>query len=379
MRAGNFLYRCVICYHPPMAQKVFVGLSGGVDSAVSAALLKEQGHEVTGVFIRIYRPEFIECTWKEDRLDAMRVCAALSIPFREIDLSDAYKKEVVDSMIADYKAGITPNPDVLCNATIKFGAFLEWALKEGADKIATGHYALIRTNKPIVELLRGKDASKDQSYFLYRLTQKELQHVVFPVGDMLKSEVRQKALELNLPVANKHDSQGLCFIGDVSIADFLKRFIDLTPGPVVDTDGNTIGEHEGAALLTVGQRHGFSLAKNQENVPHYVTTIDASTNTVVVSARKDDAATKVVAVRNVSWVNESPQKGQEVLVQARYREKPVPATVEPDSERTIVTFAEPHTSPVPNGTFGRVAAPGQSLVVYTGDVCLGGGVIEKAL
>src|SRR3989338_2371760 len=186
---------------------VFVGLSGGVDSAVSAALLKEQRHDVTGVFIRIYRPEFIECTWKEDRLDAMRVCAALSIPFREIDLSDAYKKEVVDSMIADYKAGITPNPDVLCNATIKFGAFLAWARKQGADKIATGHYARVAESVGKYELLRGKDAGKDQSYFLYRLTQKELQHVVFPVGDMLKSEVRQKALQLNLPVANKHDSQ----------------------------------------------------------------------------------------------------------------------------------------------------------------------------
>src|SRR3989344_87208 len=162
--------------------KVFVGLSGGVDSAVSAALLKEQGHDVTGVFIRIYRPEFIECTWKEDRLDAMRVCAALSIPFREIDLSDEYKKEVVDSMIADYQRGITPNPDVLCNRVIKFGAFLDWALREGADKIATGHYARVAERAGEFELLRGKDTGKDQSYFLYRLTQKELRHVLFPVG-----------------------------------------------------------------------------------------------------------------------------------------------------------------------------------------------------
>src|SRR3989344_2447660 len=348
--------------------KVFVGLSGGVDSAVSAALLKEQCHDVTGVFIRIYRPEFIECTWKEDRLDAMRVCAALSIPFREIDLSDAYKKDVVDSMIEDYRRGITPNPDVLCNCAIKFGAFLDWALAQGADKIATGHYAQTSNG----QLLRGLDESKDQSYFLYRLTKEDLGCVFFPVGQLLKSEVRQKALDFGLPVANKHDSQGLCFIGDVSIADFLRRFIDLSPGPVVDKDGNTIGEHEGAALLTVGQRHGFTLAKNQENVPHYVTAIDARTNTVVVSARKDDAATKVAAVRNVSWVGHPPENGQKVLVQARYRETPVAATVcvaERSTHKSDlwvhVEFDDPH-----------IAAPGQSLVVYQGEVCLGGGIIE---
>ena len=369
-------------------ETVYVGLSGGVDSAVSAALLQAQGYRVVGVFIRIYRPEFIECTWKEDRLDAMRVCAALSIPFREIDLSDAYKKEVVDSMIADYKAGITPNPDVLCNATIKFAAFLAWARKQGADKIATGHYAQLRPDSAEAstgrqgsagqapcELLRGADASKDQSYFLYRLSQDELRHVLFPVGHLQKSEVRQKALDFDLPVAQKHDSQGLCFIGDVSIADFLKRFIDLSQGPVVDTDGNSIGEHGGAALLTVGQRHGFTLIKNQENVPHYVTAIDVSTNTVVVSIRKEDAATKVAAVRNVSWVDTAPVSGQKVLVQARYRETPVAATLRDMGGSTHksdlwvhVEFDKPH-----------IAAPGQSLVVYDGDKCLGGGIIEKAL
>ena len=312
---------------------------------------------------------------REDRLDAMRVCAALSIPFREIDLSDEYKKEVVDSMIADYKSGITPNPDVLCNRVIKFGAFLDWALKEGADKIATGHYVRVAERAGEFELLRGKDAGKDQSYFLYRLTQKDLSHVLFPVGHLLKSEVRQKALDCDLPVAKKHDSQGLCFIGDVSMADFLRSFIDLSSGHVVDKEGNAIGEHDGAALLTIGQRHGFRLAKNQENVPHFVTAIDAPTNTVVVSTSKDDAATKLIMVRNASWVDEPPQSGQHVLVQARYREKPVAATLRVAEHSTHksdlwvhVEFEEPH-----------IAAPGQSLVVYQDQVCLGGGIIEKAL
>lgn len=345
--------------------KIFVGLSGGVDSAVSAALLKEQGHDVTGIFIRIYRPEFIECTWKEDRLDAMRVCAALSIPFREIDLSEEYKKEVVDNMIADYQRGITPNPDVLCNRAIKFGAFLEWALREGADKIATGHYAQVHQSSTGYELLRGKDEGKDQSYFLYRLTQTKLSRVLFPVGDMNKSDVRQKALELDLPVAGKHDSQGLCFIGDVSMADFLRRFIDLSPGPVVDKDGNVIGEHQGVALLTIGQRHGVTLFKNSPT-PQYVVALDAQKNTVVVSPHRDDAATPRVSLRDVSWTGDAPASGTNIHVQARYREVAVPATIQIERGTVYVTFDTLHVAP-----------PGQSLVIYKGDTCLGGGIIEK--
>ncbi len=346
-----------------MSTKIFVGLSGGVDSAVSAALLKEQDHNVTGVFIRIYRPEFIECTWKEDRLDAMRVCAALSIPFREIDLSDTYKKEVVDSMISDYQRGITPNPDVLCNTTIKFGAFLEWASAQGAEKIATGHYAQVENGA----LLRGKDESKDQSYFLYRLTQNDLGRVLFPVGGMLKSEVREKALALDLPVANKHDSQGLCFIGDVSIADFLRRFIDLSPGPVIDREGAIVGEHEGAALLTMGQRHGFTLFKSSP-VPLYVVANDAQKNTIVVSPRREDAACSQVVLRDMSWTKNEPGDGANALAQARYREKAVPATIKTIREHASIEFETPHIAPL-----------GQSLVIYHNNVCLGGGVIEKAL
>jgi len=200
-------------------ETVYVGLSGGVDSAVSAAILKEQGHRVVGVFIRIYRPEFIECTWKEDRIDAMRVCAALEIPFREIDLSDEYKKGVVDSMLADYASGITPNPDILCNREIKFGAFLKWALQNGADKIATGHYARVKDGK----LLTANNQEKDQTYFLYRVSESALKQSLMPIGDFkTKTEVRALAKKFGLATANKKDPQGICFVGQVGINDFLE-------------------------------------------------------------------------------------------------------------------------------------------------------------
>src|ERR1041385_6375895 len=189
-------------------KKVFVGLSGGVDSAVSAALLKERGYHVTGVFIKIWRPEFIECTWKEDRIDAMRVCAALEIPFKELDLSEVYKKDIIDSMVKDYARGVTPNPDVLCNRSIKFGGFAKWAFDEGADRIATGHYARTENGK----LLRGVDEKKDQSYFLHLVSENDLKRTLFPVGEMKKTQVRELAKKFNLPVAQKPDSQGLCFI-----------------------------------------------------------------------------------------------------------------------------------------------------------------------
>src|SRR3989344_860547 len=238
---------------------VFVGLSGGVDSAVSAALLKEAGHSVVGAFIKIWRPEFIECPWQKERLDAMRVGAHLGIPFREIDLSDEYKKDVIDDMIANYTRGITPNPDVLCNRHIKFGAFKEWAHAGGADLVASGHYARIVKTGNRFQLHRGKDTHKDQSYFLWRLTEKDLETTLFPVGGFTKPEVRALAEKFGLPVATKKDSQGLCFVGEVTMRDFLARYIDLKQGKVLDEAGAVIGEHDGAALYTLGERHGFRI------------------------------------------------------------------------------------------------------------------------
>ncbi len=348
-----------------MGARVFVGLSGGVDSAVSAALLKAAGYDVVGVFIKIWRPEFIECTWKEDRLDALRVCAALAIPFREIDLSSEYKKNVVDPMLLDYAAGITPNPDVLCNRAIKFGAFSAWARVQGAERIATGHYARIRQEGAHYQLLRGADTEKDQSYFLYRLTQADLARTLFPVGDMVKKAVRAKARSLGLPVAEKHDSQGLCFVGDVSMPDFLRRYISVVRGNVLDMHGKVIGEHEGAALYTVGERHGFTVEGSDiAGVAHYVVRIDTARNEIVVSSARADAQTRSTALSEVHWIHHAP-RDTELAVQARYRETPFAARIKHTRHGHVLESPEPHIFP-----------PGQSLVAYQDDICLGGGIIR---
>lgn len=346
---------------------VFVGLSGGVDSAVSAALLKEQGYKVVGAYIKIWQPEFIECTWREDRLDAMRVAATLGIPFKEIDLSEEYKKEVVEHMVADYARGITPNPDVLCNSKIKFGSFAAWARENGADYVATGHYARIEEKDGQYRLLRGKDENKDQSYFLYQLEASDLARTLFPVGGFTKSEVRARAVQFDLLVAKKPDSQGLCFVGDVSMRDFLSRFIHLKNGPVVDMEGRHIGEHEGAGLYTVGQRHGFTVAHTGASQgAYFVVAVDAVHNTIQVSTRRFDAMRTEVRLPKIHWIGKTRTGSLEAHVQARYRESPQKAQIEMSGISARVRFSEP-----------RIAASGQSLVIYKEDECLGGGVIME--
>jgi len=336
---------------------VFVGLSGGVDSAVSAALLKAAGYNVVGAFIKIWRPEFIDCPWQRDRLDAMRVCAALEIPFKEIDLSDEYKKAVIDDMVANYARGITPNPDVLCNRHIKFGAFAVWAFKEGADFVATGHYAQNIDG----QLARGNDTNKDQSYFLWQLTKNDLERALFPVGGLTKPDVRSLAEKFGLPVARKKDSQGLCFVGDVTMRDFLAHYIPLEKGAVLDEEGETIGEHDGAALYTLGERHGFRIhSKSTDALPRYVIAVNTEKNTITVSPDTQKALRTRAKLIDVNWV-QTPTRGAEYTAQARYREEPAICTVLND----VVTFKEPHLAP-----------PGQSLVVYDGDICLGGGIIS---
>jgi len=345
--------------------KVFVGLSGGVDSAVAAKLLLEQGYDVTGVFIKIWQPEFLECTWEQDRLSAKRVAAALGIPFLEVDFSDVYKEQVVADMIAAYGRGRTPNPDVLCNRHIKFGVFSAWAEEHGADKIATGHYAQVVEKNGRFELRRGRDRAKDQAYFLHRLNQDDLRKTLFPVGGYTKTRIRTIARRARLPNAARPDSQGLCFVGDISIGDFLARFIPLEKGNVLDSDGRVIGTHAGSAQYTVGQRHGFTLHVSEPaGKPHYVVGIDTKKNTITVSANLSTAEHTRVRIEDVSWVAEPPAEEHVYGVEVRYHQKPVAGRIARDRDAYVIALEKP-----------VIMSAGQSAVLYDGDRCIGGGVI----
>jgi tRNA-specific 2-thiouridylase len=349
-----------------MKKKVFVGLSGGVDSSVSAALLLSQGYDVSGVFIKVWQPDFYECNWKEDRLDAMRVCAKLSIPFYTLDLEKEYKKEVVDYMIAEYQAGRTPNPDVMCNKYIKFGGFFDWAMKRGADYVATGHYAKTDKNH---NLIAGKDKNKDQSYFLWTLTPKQLSKTLFPVGNIEKPEVRKLAKKFGLPTAEKKDSQGLCFIGKVDMAEFLKHFVQTKEGNVLNTKGEVIGRHQGSILYTIGQRHGFTIIKHSPNDERsFVITKDLKNNTITVSNEEaKDVTKKEIHLTNLNWAQGVvPKIGKKYQARIRYRQPLSECTIgKIDSKACVINFK----------TMQKAPAPGQSLVLYEDEVCLGGGII----
>jgi tRNA-uridine 2-sulfurtransferase len=348
--------------------KVFVALSGGVDAVVVAVLLQERCYDVTGVFIKIWQPEFVECTWKEDRLDALRVAVALDIPFKEIDLSEIYKSEVIDEMLDGYKSGITPNPDVLCNRYIKFGALWNWAKKHGADILATGHHARVKeTEYGNFELMRGIDNNKDQSYFLWQLTGEDLAHILMPIGELTKREVRNLAIKYKLPVAKKPDSQGLCFVGHVDVHDFLKKFIKTKSGKVLSEDGANIGVHEGAELYTLGQRHGFKVnLKNIDSTPKFVSKINVKENTITVSDDVNYGAIKVVHLTKENWVNYSPKEIEKYFCQIRYRQRPLKCAVSFKEKKIEVNFDKEH-----------VITPGQSLVIYKEEICLGGGIISS--
>lgn len=335
-------------------------MSGGVDSSVSAAVLKKAGYDVVGVFIKVWQPDWINCTWKEDRLDAMRVAAKLDIPFVTLDLEKEYKEEVVDYMIREYKAGRTPNPDVMCNRYVKFGGFFNWAMKQGADFVATGHYAQIIDGK----LVAGNDTNKDQTYFLWTLTQDQLSKTLFPVGNIEKPDVRKLAQKFKLPNAEKKDSQGLCFIGKIDIKEFLSHYIESKRGDVLDEKGNVIGGHDGAFFFTIGERHGFTITKKSPNdEPYYVIAKDIEKNTITVSIKEKIIGTKKVTLENVNWNQGSIPVGKILKARSRYRERLQEITF---SSQTNAEFKEAQNT----------LSPGQSLVVYDGEVCLGGGIIK---
>ena len=379
-------------------KKVYIGMSGGVDSSVSACLLKNAGYEVIGVFIRVWQPDWIHCTWKEDRLDAMRVCAKLDIPFITLDLEKEYKEEVVDYMINEYKVGRTPNPDVMCNRFVKFGGFYNWAMKQGADFVATGHYAQVEMVKLAssrhaslpagnaalldavasakglsesnftTQLLMGNDNSKDQSYFLWTLTQEQLSKVLFPVGNIEKPEVRKLAKKFNLPNAEKKDSQGLCFIGKIDIKEFLSHYIESKKGNALDVKGNIIGEHNGAFFFTIGERHGYTVTKKTPNdEPYYVISKNIENNTITVANKNIEGnlpnEIKVVKLNNINWNQGNVPIGKILKARSRYRE-----------ELQEIKFLDNNTVEFSKPQF--TISSGQSLVVYDGNVCLGGGIIE---
>jgi tRNA-specific 2-thiouridylase len=282
------------------SSKIFVGLSGGVDSAVTLALLKKQDLDTQAIFMRNWSRDLpgFKCPWREDWHDAQSVALSLNLPIEMWDFEKDYKDKVVDYLVSEYKAGRTPNPDIICNQEVKFKVFLDHALENGADKIATGHYARIHTDQNGRKWLQAaKDKTKDQSYFLARINQRALKHSLFPLGDYQKSEVRKLASELKLPVATKKDSVGICFVGEVGIIDFLKNFINLKAGPIVDLEtGKEVGQHEGSQIYTIGQRHGLNISTSE--MPYYVVKKDIKTNTVYVSSdiSSQDAWTKTITL-----------------------------------------------------------------------------------
>jgi tRNA-specific 2-thiouridylase len=353
------------------SKKVFVGMSGGVDSSVSALLLQQAGYDVTGVFIRVWQPEGSACTWKDERRDAMRVAAHLGIPFITLDLREAYKKGVVDYMIREYTQGHIPNPDVMCNREVKFGAFYTWAQTQGADYIATGHYAQTRDG----QLYEGHDNNKDQSYFLWTLTQDELRHVLFPIGHLDKKDVRKLGEKAGIPVFDKKDSQGVCFIGHIDMKEFLKEYIQVIPGNVLNTTGTIIGAHQGALLYTHGERHAFTLFSQQTDQKRlYVIDKDIAHNTITVGELEDlqkhsgdtqGMILKDIVLRISQEEIQSKVQEKKISCRTRYRQEKI--QVESismlDNNLKVTLTTQP------------VVSAGQSVVLYADNLCIGGGVL----
>jgi tRNA-specific 2-thiouridylase len=356
--------------------RVVLGLSGGVDSSVAAWLLKRQGYDVVGLFMKNWEDDDDDeyCSTRQDLIDAAAAADVIGIPLEAVNFSAEYKDRVFAEFLREYSAGRTPNPDVLCNAEIKFKAFLDHGLKLGADHIATGHYARVRRgDSGRIELLRGRDPTKDQSYFLHRLNQRQLARTLFPVGELLKSEVRRIAREIGLPNAAKRDSTGICFIGERPFREFLNRYLPMIPGPIRTPDGAVVGEHVGLSFYTLGQRKGIGIGgtKDGSGEPWFVARKDMESNTLWIVQGHDHPwllADRLSAI-DASWVSGlPPAAGTRLAAKTRYRQADAECIVRSvDGDRFELEFAEPQWA----------VTPGQSAVLYQGDVSLGGGVIAS--
>ena len=353
---------------------VVVGMSGGVDSSVSAYLLKEKGYKVIGLFMQNWQSEPGEvCSSEIDFKDASKVCDILDIPLHRANFSNEYWERVFEEFLSEHKLGRTPNPDILCNREIKFKSFLEYAFNIGADFIATGHYASIKRIDGKDYLCRAKDNDKDQTYFLHEVKEKEFSKCIFPLENIKKNEVRNIAKKINLPISSKKDSVGICFVGERNMKDFLGRFINLTKGPIIDEYGVKIGEHDGATLYTKGQRQGLNIGglKGKEDLPWYVFDKDIKKNEVYVCQGIDNELlfSKYLECEKISWINEIEYVFPKTcLIQVRHQHTPVECKIFVKNKKFTVEFIENI----------RGVAPGQSAVFYDKNLCLGGGIISKS-